>query len=202
VPCRVHSAARVVEFSRFSPDWTCDLRPNICSFRPSSNCATGPGGLSKRCNGQDFERGVARSVLELGKNIRERKPLVKKSPTLTVVESASKRNPLAPPPGLGEAGARLWKSVHDDFEITDAGGLAMLHQICSAADRVAEYAATIARDGTTVRTASGLKDHPLLRHELAAQSFIVRSLHRLGLDIVSPRHEVGRPAGAYRGEPR
>jgi hypothetical protein len=28
-----------------------------------------------------------------------------------------------------------------------------------------------------------LKDHPLLRHELATRSFVVRSLHRLGLDI-------------------
>ena len=76
----------------------------------------------------------------------------------------------------------------------------MLHQICAAADRVAECTATIARDGSVIRTKAGLKDHPLLRHELAAQSFIVRSLHRLGLDIEPARHEIGRPAGAYRGE--
>ena len=33
----------------------------------------------------------------------------------------------------------------------------MLHQICAAADRVAEYAATIARDGPTIRTKAGLR---------------------------------------------
>jgi hypothetical protein len=44
----------------------------------------------------------------------------------------------------------------------------MLQQICAAADRVAEFALTIARDGPTIRTKTGLKDHPLLRHELAA----------------------------------
>jgi hypothetical protein len=126
--------------------------------------------------------------------------VTKKPPTLTVIDPASKPNPLAPPSGLGEAGTKLWHYIHSDFVVTDAGGLAMLHQICAAADRVAEYAATIARDGPVVRTKAGLKDHPLLRHELAAQSFIVRSLHRLGLDIEPARHEIGRPAGAYRGE--
>ena len=35
MPCRAHSAARVVGFSRFSPMGTCDLRPNICYFRPT-----------------------------------------------------------------------------------------------------------------------------------------------------------------------
>jgi hypothetical protein len=142
-------------------------------------------------------------MLELGKNIREGKPLAKTPPMLTVIDSASKPSPLAPPPGLGEAGAKLWHAIHADYVVDDAGGLAMLQQICAAADRVAEYAATIARDGTTVRSGSGIREHPLLRHELAAQSFIVRSLHRLGLDIIPPRHEIGRPAGGvYRGEDR
>jgi hypothetical protein len=81
----------------------------------------------------------------------------------------------------------------------------MLFQIGSAADRAAEYAAAIERDGgPTIRTKTGIRDHPLIRHEIAARSFVVRSLHRLGLDVVAPRTEVGRPAGggAYRGESR
>ena len=44
------------------------------------------------------------------------------------------------------------------------------------------------------------REHPLLKHQLATRSFIVRSLHRLGLDIEPARHEIGRPAGPYRGE--
>jgi hypothetical protein len=130
--------------------------------------------------------------------------VAKKSPALTVIGASSQPNPLAPPPGLGEAGTKLWHAIHADYVIDDAGGLEMLAQICGAADRVAEYAAAIARDGPTVRTKIGVRDHPLLRHELAAQSFIVRSLHRLGLDIIPPRNEVGRQSGggAYRGEDR
>ncbi len=81
----------------------------------------------------------------------------------------------------------------------------MLFQICSAADLASEYAATIVRDGgPAVRTKSGIKEHPLVRHELAARSFVVRSLHRLGFDVVAPRTEFGRPSGGgdYRGESR
>ena len=78
--------------------------------------------------------------------------MAKKPPTLAVIDSSSKPHPLAPPPGLGEAGAKLWHAIHADYVIDDAGGLAMLHQICAAADRVAEYALTIARDGPTIRT--------------------------------------------------
>jgi hypothetical protein len=78
----------------------------------------------------------------------------------------------------------------------------MLLQICGAADRVAEYSETIARDGAVIRTKTGLRDHPLLKHELAARSFIVRALHRLGFDIEPPRDVVGRPPGVFpRGKP-
>jgi hypothetical protein len=39
------------------------------------------------------------------------------------------------------------------------------------------------RDGPTIQTKSGIREHPLLKHQLGARSFIVRSLHRLGLEI-------------------
>ena len=68
----------------------------------------------------------------------------------------------------------------------------MLQQICEAADRVQELAAIIARDGPVVGTKHGPKDHPLLKHELAARSFVVRSLQRLGLDV-EPVKAIGRP---------
>ena len=85
-------------------------------------------------------------MLKLGKNItREGKPLAQKPPTLTVINLSSKPNSLSPPPGLGEAGAKLWHAIHADYVIDDAGGLAMLQQICAAADRVAEYACDCAR---------------------------------------------------------
>lgn len=76
-------------------------------------------------------------------------------------------------------------------------------QICAAADLANQYAAAIERDGgPTIRTKTGIRDHPLIRHEIAARSFVVRSLHRLNLDVIAPRTEVGRPSGGgdYRGD--
>jgi hypothetical protein len=80
-----------------------------------------------------------------------------------------------------------------EYRIEDSGGLAMLEQACCAIDRIAEYAKVIARDGFVIRTKSGLKDHPLLKHELAARAFVVRTLQRLGLDL-EPVKSIGRPS--------
>ena len=128
---------------------------------------------------------------------------MKKSPELSIVGPASGRDPLAPPPELAEAGTRLWNDLHRDYEITDASGLAMLHQICCTVDKVAEYSAAIERDGAVLRVKGGaLRDHPLIRHVLNGRSFVIRSLHKLGLDIVTPRSGPGRPNGDFRGERR
>jgi hypothetical protein len=127
---------------------------------------------------------------------------MKKPPELTVIGAEARPDPLTPPDDLASAGSQLWRDLHRDFEITDASGLAMLHQICCTVDKVTEYSATIERDGAMLRTKSGVKDHPLIRHVLSGRSFIVRSLHKLGLDIIAPRAEAGRPTGDYRGERR
>jgi hypothetical protein len=89
---------------------------------------------------------------------------------------------------LGEAGAKLWQAIHGDYVIEDASGCQILLQICEGADSLTGYDEQIAHDGPTIRTTSGLREHPLLKHQLATRSFIVRSLHRLGLDIIPPRH--------------
>ncbi len=120
----------------------------------------------------------------------------KKPPKLTVVDGT--HTPFDPQASLGEAGRRLWQAIQSEYRIDDSGGCEMLLQICLASDRAEEYAAVIAADGPTIRTkGGGLRDHPLLKHELAARSFIVRSLHRLGLDIEPTRSVVGRPAGTF-----
>jgi hypothetical protein len=123
---------------------------------------------------------------------------VVKKPKLTLVPS--KPNPLAPPATLGQAGAKLWQRIQNEFRVDDAPGAATLEEICAAADRLAEYAEVIAHDGAVIRTkAGGLKDHPLLRHELATRAFITRALHRLNLDVEPTRDTVGRPPGFHRG---
>jgi hypothetical protein len=96
------------------------------------------------------------------------------------------------PATLGKTGSTLWQAIMTEYDIRDSGGREILLQACGAADRVQQFAAIIARDGPVIRTKHGPKDHPLLKHELAARAFIVRSLHRLGLDV-EPVKAIGRP---------
>jgi hypothetical protein len=98
------------------------------------------------------------------------------------------------------AGRDLWSRVHRDYEVDDANGLEALYQVCVAADRAAEFAEAIARDGAVIRVKGGAREHPLLRCELQTRAFIVRALGKMGFDVIAPRTEVGRPASAYRGE--
>jgi hypothetical protein len=124
--------------------------------------------------------------------------------SLKLIDAASKPDPLAPPASLREPGRRLWQDLHRDFVLEDSGAHTMLLEICSAMDNIAEYDEEIGRDGVTIRVKGSVREHPLLKHRLAAQSFVVRSLHRLNLDVVMPRTELGRPSGGgdYRGEDR
>ena len=121
-----------------------------------------------------------------------------KKPRLTVVPS--KPNALAPPATLGQAGAKLWQRIQSEFRVDDAPGAATLEEICAAADRLAEYAEVISRDGAVIRSKTGvMRDHPLLKIELATRAFITRASHRLNLDVEAPRDTVGRPPGFNRG---
>lgn len=120
-----------------------------------------------------------------------------KKPPLSLVDP-SPPNPLAPPATLGAAGCKLWQDLHRDFVLEDSGAHEMLLRICEAADSLASYDEEIERDGPTIRCKSGIREHPLLKHQLATRSFIVRSLHRLGLDIEPTRNTVGRPPGVFK----
>jgi len=124
-----------------------------------------------------------------------------KKPRLTLVADPQPTavTLLSPPASLEGSGRTLWQAVMSEYDIRDSGGQQMLLQICEAADRVAQFSVIIKRDGPVVRTKMGPKDHPLLKHEQAARSFIIRSLTRLGLDV-EPLKQLGRPPGA-RGWP-
>jgi hypothetical protein len=103
-----------------------------------------------------------------------------------------KTDPRTPPSVLGQTGATLWRSIQTERKITDSGGLETLLQICVAADRAAECAKRIAKDGLLLTTENGPRENPLLKHELANRAFVVRSLAKLGR-IGQPPRRVGNP---------
>jgi phage terminase small subunit len=100
-----------------------------------------------------------------------------------------------PPCELGKHGRDLWNGIVRDYEFGDRGSIETLAQACAAADRAATFAARIKRDGITIPNQSGgFRDHPLIRHELAARAFVVSALARLGLDL-EPTKLANRPGG-------
>jgi hypothetical protein len=105
-----------------------------------------------------------------------------------------------PPPNLGPAGANLWHAIMAEYDVSDAGGRALLEQAAAAYDRAERLRVEIERDGEIVRGRTGMREHPGLRGELAARSFICRTLQRLGINLEAVRMTPGRPSGAgWRG---
>jgi hypothetical protein len=105
-----------------------------------------------------------------------------------------------PPANLGPAGAGLWRSIMSEYDVSDAGGQALLEQAAAAYDRAERLRVEIDRDGEIVRGRTGMREHPGLRGELAARSFICRTLQRLGINLEAVRMTPGRPPGpAWRG---
>jgi hypothetical protein len=123
-----------------------------------------------------------------------------KKPPLTLVQGAVAVLP-DPPASLGEAGRALWRSIQTQYGIYDAGGIAVLEMACGATDRVAQYAAIINEQGPVIITKSGMREHPLVKSEIATRALIGRLISRLGLDIEALRPTPGRPPQGFGWTP-
>jgi hypothetical protein len=117
------------------------------------------------------------------------------TPPLSIVSSETTL--ISPPRPLGPHGRAFWDKVQREYQISDAGGIEILAQICAAQDRVEALREQIDADGATLRTRSGLKANPLLRDELALRAYITRSIERLGLNVeaLKPPGHPTRPFG-------
>jgi hypothetical protein len=95
----------------------------------------------------------------------------------------------------------LWRSVMNDYDIADSGGLEMLTTACQQLDCAENLRAHIDRDGEIIPGKNGPRPHPGLKQELAARAFVVRTLERLGLDVqaIKPVGRPGRPI-AWQGD--
>jgi hypothetical protein len=116
--------------------------------------------------------------------------LVTKKPPISLVTSPPSGT--VPPSQFGPQGRELWASITSEFDISDAGGVAVLKQVCEATDRIAQLSAQIAVDGPVVYVKGCPKAHPALRDELANRAFVVRGLQKLGVNIEQTK-PIGRP---------
>jgi hypothetical protein len=122
-------------------------------------------------------------IVAMKKPIKPQLKLVSTGPTTT-----------QPPRKLGEHGMALWATVMSEYDISDRGGIEILVQLCLSLDRAEECAEQINEDGPTIMVKGCMREHPLLKCELANRAFVCRSLQRLGLNL-----EVVKPVGRPRG---
>lgn len=98
-----------------------------------------------------------------------------------------------PPQPLGPAGLALWRAIQGEYNIADAGGVAMLMVGCRAWDRAERLREAIDRDGDVIHTRSGVpKAHPAIRDEVQARAQVMRAIEKLGLNFEALK-PVGRP---------
>jgi hypothetical protein len=92
---------------------------------------------------------------------------------------------------FGAEGRKLWDKVTADYQFTEAAEIELLKQACLAADQIEALGKRIKDDGLTVPTNNGgLRAHPL-RIQHLQQSFLCRTLGKLGL--LGETKKVGRP---------
>ena len=107
------------------------------------------------------------------------------------------RNPtMKPPAGIGDAAAAWWRSVQDEYGISDSAGMALLEQAALALDRAEQGRALLARDGLVQPDRFGQpKPHPACVIVRDAEASFRSALRDLRLDV-EPSRPVGRPPGA------
>jgi hypothetical protein len=126
------------------------------------------------------------------------KPDLAVSRCVTAVDLASTAS--APPANLGPAGVRFWENIVAEYDLSDAGGRALLEQAAFAYDRAERLRVQIDRDGDILNGNNGPREHPGLRAELAARALVCRTLQKLGINLEPVRLSSGRPPGAgWRG---
>lgn len=126
---------------------------------------------------------------------KPRNSFTRKETTLSKTQILTPHNAgCSPPRPLGTHGQALWERIQNEFAIEDAGGMELLAQACAALDRAESCRAEIDRDGPVITGKGGLRDHPLLKHELGNRAFVTRAIARLGLDVEAVK-PIGRPPG-------
>jgi P27 family predicted phage terminase small subunit len=100
-----------------------------------------------------------------------------------------------PPSYLSLASKKIWKAVHEDYEL-DLAADVVLTTLLEAHDRRQEARALIAKEGTYTKNRFGeTRAHPAVAVERDAAAVMTRCWRLLGFDQ-EPRGDIGRPLGS------
>lgn len=89
---------------------------------------------------------------------------------------------MKPPNHLKAPAKKFWNQMMEDYEIDDAGGLALLQAACEAYQRSHEARKTINKEGAVIKDRFGqLKPHPATSIERDARGQLITALRALKL---------------------
>ena len=105
-----------------------------------------------------------------------------------------------PPATLSEEAQAVWRSIASEYDIDDAGGIAVLNAACESFDRMRQAAAIANAEGMVVADRFGQsKPHPATIIERDARAAYLSGIKQLRLDDESDEKggkPVGRPMGS------
>jgi len=111
---------------------------------------------------------------------------------------------VSPPGDLGEAGAKLWQRLTKEFTLETSAEVQQLYEACCMEERAVQLRAHIDKDGEVIKIGEGglPRDHPCLKHELAARAFVVRTLANLFPPAAAEKPPRYRSSPGYYGHAR
>src|SRR5262245_1064131 len=86
---------------------------------------------------------------------------------------------LPAPADLGVAGKKLWQDITREFTLESSAEVQQFYEACCMEDRAVKLRRHIDREGEMVEIRGARRDHPCLKHELAARAFVVRTIANL-----------------------
>src|SRR5262245_27193001 len=99
------------------------------------------------------------------------------SPTPAATTRSSSGSP--PPADLGAAGKELWRQITSEFTLESSAEVQQFYEACYMEDRAVKLRKHIDREGEMVEIRGTRRDHPCLKHELAARACVVRTIANL-----------------------
>ena len=109
---------------------------------------------------------------------------------------------LPPPADLGVAGKELWRQITSEFTLESSAEVQQFYEACCMEDRAVKLRKHIDREGEMVEIRGTRRDHPLLKHELGARAFVVRTLANLFPSVAAEKPPRYRSSPGYYGQAR
>jgi phage terminase small subunit len=100
------------------------------------------------------------------------------APQAVVMPMRGKRKAPRAPAGLSEASQRVWRQVHEQYDVSSAPSLELLESALRSRDRAEQARRVLDKDGLLI--GEGTRPHPLIAVERDSRAAFVNVMRTLG----------------------